>query len=116
MNLKDLTQQELYDTTLELEQQAKNIKLQLDPLREEIHRRMLEDGVKGEEYNGFIFTLKQSPLSAAWLKRNGYEPQDIPSQYVGEKVVPEINWAGVRDWLGNPPLEYSLTITRKKGI
>lgn len=105
---------ELYEQIIQLEAQAKAIKAQLEPLRAQLQAAMLQDGLKQDEHEGYVFTLKSAPLSNAWLKRQGYLPEDIPSEYVSEKVVPDVNWAGVKEWLGNPEPEYNLTITRKK--
>jgi len=100
-------------TLIELIEQRKTLDAQIDGLKAQVHAEMLADGVKGDEFEGYSLILKAVPMSAAELKRNGWDTPDIPSEYVGEKVVPDIAWDKVKEHF-NIPTTYTLMITRKK--
>jgi hypothetical protein len=105
--------QALYDELADCISLEGEAKARAKPIREEIERRLLADGLKQDEHNGWIFTLKAEALSTAWLKRQGWDETNIPADCISEKVVPDINWPLVKERL-ELPTTFTLAVSRKK--
>lgn len=118
--MRHFTDTELVDLLAEYTEAEKEAKRMGGLVRDELLRRQLESGELEIEHNGWESKLKRSPYSTAWLKKEmGYEINDLPDGCVGEKVVPDVQWDKVVDWLSeegftfNPPM--TIAFSKKKG-
>lgn len=117
--MQNLTDTQLLDTIGSIESQIKQMETTQDGLKAELLRRMRESGEVNIATEEWESTLKKSPISLAWLKREyGYEANDLPDGIIGEKIVPDLNPAALVAWLEQDGTKveqpYTVSIKRKK--
>lgn len=119
MDIKKMSDAELRADLVECIQLEGEAKARAEPIRKELLRRQVETGEVCIEDNGWTYSLKREPISAAWVDRNyGYPKKEIPAKCYEEEVKVVLSSDKVTAWLeelghGVQPT-YTLAVARKK--
>lgn len=98
--LLGLTDEQLVEKYQEAKAYADECAARLDVYKEELSTRFLETGQLKFESATHTVTMKASPPSMAWLKREyGFEQNEVPSACMTEKVSIVPDWEKVKDWI-----------------
>lgn len=119
LNLKDLSQAALLQMVADKTLSQDAIKKQIDDLKAELLKRQMITGEVAFEANGWASTMVKERFSESWLKREtGYEVSDLPGHLIKEKIVPDVDWEGVNNYLREEgyivETGYTLRINKKK--
>ena len=119
MNLRDLTDAELIQDLAECVSLEGEAKARAKPIKDELLRRQVEDGVKAQSHNGWRSTLIEEKPSVAWLERRyGFTRKELPGDLFTEKVTLELDVEKLAPWLAEQGMEmdvsYTLRFEREK--
>jgi hypothetical protein len=100
MDLKTLTQEALISLYSDKDSQIAILEQQASEIKAELLKRQLDTGEKTFEANGWQSSLVKERLGENWLKREtGFEIKDLEPSLIKEKIVPDIDWDAVQQWL-----------------
>jgi hypothetical protein len=91
---------------------ADELYARLDDFKDELLFRFNESGQLSFENESHTVTMRKSPPSIAWLKREyGFGEGEVPAEVMTEKISLTPDWAKVKEWLEGQNMDWRDTYT-----